>query len=81
MGARAVKLEFHHINYVAEDVDRMHDFYTRVLGLDDMPVDQFPRTEASEDKGFTGKIRFATEGRRKFFCGFPKYPHTTMGFS
>ena len=58
-----MKLEFHHINYVAEDVDRMHDFYTRVLGLDDMPVEQFPRTEASERAGFAGKIRFATEGR------------------
>jgi len=57
-----MKLEFHHINFVADDVDRMQDFYTNVLGLDDMPVAQFPRTEASEDKGFAGKIRFATEG-------------------
>lgn len=57
-----MRLEFHHINYVAEDVDRMHDFYTRVLGLDDMPVTQFPRTEETEDRGFSGKIRFATEG-------------------
>lgn len=58
-----MKLEFHHINFVAEDVDRLHDFYTRVLGLDDMPADQFPRTQATEDAGFAGKIRFATEGR------------------
>ncbi|KMW56653.1 glyoxalase/bleomycin resistance protein/dioxygenase [Candidatus Rhodobacter oscarellae] len=57
-----MKLEFHHINYVAEDVDRMHDFYTRVLGLDDMPAEQFPRTEETEDQGFSGKIRFATDG-------------------
>lgn len=28
-----MKLEFHHINYVAEDVDRLHDFYTNILGL------------------------------------------------
>lgn len=57
-----MKLEFHHINYVSEDVDRMHDFYTNVLGLDDIPVENFPRTEATGDLGYSGKIRFATEG-------------------
>ncbi|MBO9432788.1 VOC family protein [Ruegeria sp. R13_0] len=57
-----MKLEFHHINFVADDVDRMHDFYTNVLGLDDIPQDNFPRTEADEDNGYDGKIRFATEG-------------------
>ena len=57
-----MKLEFHHINVVSEDVDRLHDFYTRVLGLDDMPVEQFPRTEARGSTGYDGKIRFATEG-------------------
>lgn len=58
-----MKLEFHHINVVSEDVDRLHDFYTRVLGLDDMPVEQFPRTEADQTTGYSGKIRFATEGK------------------
>ncbi|MEM9436503.1 MAG: VOC family protein [Pseudomonadota bacterium] len=57
-----MKLEFHHINFVSEDVERMHDFYTRVLGLDNMPSDQFPRTEADDTKGFDGKIKFATDG-------------------
>ncbi|MEM0946101.1 MAG: VOC family protein [Pseudomonadota bacterium] len=57
-----MKLEFHHINYVAEDVDRMHAFYTRVLRLDDIPQDNFPRTEATGGSGYDGKIRFATEG-------------------
>ncbi|MEX0337459.1 MAG: VOC family protein [Arenibacterium sp.] len=57
-----MKLEFHHINFVADDVDRMHDFYTNVLGLDDMPITQFPRTDANDGKGFDGKIRFATDG-------------------
>ncbi len=57
-----MRLEFHHINFVSEDVDRMHDFYTNVLGLDDIPADQFPRTEAKGGQGFDGKIRFATEG-------------------
>lgn len=57
-----MKLEFHHINYVSEDVDRMHDFYTQVLGMDDIPMTEFPRTETEDGKGFDGKIRFATEG-------------------
>ena len=57
-----MKLEFHHINFVSEDVDRMHAFYTGILGLDDMPIDRFPRTEETEHKGYSGKIRFATEG-------------------
>ena len=57
-----MKLEFHHINFVADDVDRMHNFYTSVLGLDDVPVQNFPRTEASEQIGYDGKIRFATDG-------------------
>lgn len=57
-----MKLEFHHINFVSEDVGRLHDFYTRVLGLEDMPVAMFPRTEAEDGKGFDGDIRFATDG-------------------
>lgn len=58
-----MKLEFHHINFVSEDVDRMHDFYTNVLGLDDIPASDFPRTEETEEGGYSGKIRFATEGK------------------
>jgi catechol 2,3-dioxygenase-like lactoylglutathione lyase family enzyme len=61
-----MKLEFHHINIVSHDVDRVHDFYTRVLGLSDIPPVRFPRTEASADRGFAGKIRFATEGKVEF---------------
>ncbi|WP_171102574.1 VOC family protein [Ruegeria sp. HKCCD7255] len=57
-----MKLEFHHINFVADDVDRLHDFYTNVLGLDDIPQQNFPRSEANEDKGYDGNIRFATDG-------------------
>lgn len=57
-----MKLEFHHINFVSHDVDRLHDFYTRVLGLADIPQEEFPRTEADENTGYDGKIRFATDG-------------------
>ena len=40
----------------------MHDFYTNVLGLGDIPQENFPRTEAKNDRGYSGKIRFATDG-------------------
>ena len=58
-----MNLEFHHVNYVSKDVDKMHDFYTRVLGLGDVPQENFPRTTSTEDRGFDGKIRFATDGQ------------------
>jgi catechol 2,3-dioxygenase-like lactoylglutathione lyase family enzyme len=58
-----MKLEFHHINYVSDDVDRLHDFYTEILGLDDIPIKTFPRSEATDDSGYNGKIRFATDGQ------------------
>ena len=57
-----MKLEFHHINFVSHDVDRLHDFYTNVLGLADIAQEEFPRTEADQSSGYDGKIRFATDG-------------------
>lgn len=57
-----MKLEFHHINFVSPNVDAMHDFYTGVLGLADIPPESFPRTEETEERGYSGKIRFATDG-------------------
>ncbi|WP_370252983.1 VOC family protein [Nioella sp.] len=57
-----MKLEFHHINFVSEDVDRLHRFYTEVLGLADVPVQSFPRPDATDSSGYDGKIRFATDG-------------------
>ena len=61
-----MKLEFHHINYVSHDVDKMHEFYTDLLGLADIPLENFPRTEADAETGYDGKIRFATEGSMQF---------------
>ena len=58
-----MKLEFHHINFVSKNVDGLHDFYTNVLGMDDMPQEDFPRTEETENGGYSGQIRFATEGK------------------
>lgn len=57
-----MKLEFHHINFVSSNVDGLHDFYTNVLGLDNVPQEDFPRTEETEEGGYSGQIRFATEG-------------------
>ncbi|MEM9714895.1 MAG: VOC family protein [Pseudomonadota bacterium] len=57
-----MKLEFHHINFVSEDVDRMHAFYTNVLGLADIPAENFVRTEAKGSTGYDGQIKFATDG-------------------
>jgi catechol 2,3-dioxygenase-like lactoylglutathione lyase family enzyme len=58
-----MKLEFHHINFVTEDVDRLHHFYTDTLGLSDIPISAFPRPKETEDTGYSGKIRFATDGQ------------------
>ena len=57
-----MKLEFHHINFVSNDVDELHQFYTEVLGLNDIPITSFPRPKATTDSGYSGKIRFATDG-------------------
>lgn len=58
-----MKLEFYHINFVSDDVDRLHDFYTRSLGLDDVSVQSFPRTDATNSSGYDGKIKFASDGQ------------------
>lgn len=60
-----MKLEFHHINYASHNVDRLHRFYTDVLGLADIPQDNFVRTPAHDGKGFDGKIKFATDGEKQ----------------
>ena len=58
-----MKLEFHHINFVSEDVDRLHHFYTDTLGLTDIPITSFPRPTETENTGYSGKIRFASDGQ------------------
>ena len=58
-----MKLEFHHINFVSNNVDRLHDFYTQVLGLDNIAIQSFPRPEATVSSGYDGKIMFVTGGR------------------
>ena len=58
-----MKLEFHHINFVTEDVDQLHEFYQNVLGLSDIPIQSFPRPTATMKSGYDGQIRFATDGQ------------------
>ncbi len=58
-----MRLEFHHINFVSTDVDKLHRFYTDILQLEDVPEENFPRTDATQNSGFSGKIRFATDGK------------------
>ena len=56
-----MKLEFHHINFVSKDVDNMNRFYTNILEMDSIPIENFPRTEETKDSGYSGKINFVTE--------------------
>jgi len=48
-----MKLEFHHINFVSEDVSKLHDFYTKILQLDNIPIENFPRTQETEHAGYS----------------------------
>ena len=57
-----MRLEFHHINFVSEDVSKLHDFYTKILQLDNIPIENFPRTQETEQAGYSGAIKFATDG-------------------
>tara|TARA_B100001250_G_scaffold364824_1_gene345149 strand:- start:672 stop:1088 length:417 start_codon:yes stop_codon:yes gene_type:complete len=58
-----MKLEFHHINFVSKNVDTMNDFYTKILEMDNIPIENFPRTEETVSSGYSGKINFVTEGK------------------
>ena len=58
-----MKLEFHHINFVSKDVEKMNNFYKNVLDMDSIPIENFPRTEETFESGYSGKINFVTEGK------------------
>ena len=60
-----MKLEFHHINFVSKDVDSMNKFYTNILEMDSIPIENFPRTEETKDSGYSGKINFVTEKKNR----------------
>ena len=58
-----MKLEFHHINFVSKNVTLMNNFYRDILGMDQIPVDNFPRTKETKNRGYSGQINFVTEGK------------------
>ena len=58
-----MKLEFHHINFVSKNIDDMNNFYKKILSMDSIPIESFPRTEETADSGYSGKINFVTEGK------------------
>ena len=58
-----MKLEFHHINFVSKNIDEMNNFYIKILSMDSIPIENFPRTEETADSGYSGKINFVTEGK------------------
>jgi len=58
-----MKLEFHHINFVSKDVEKMNDFYKNILDMNSIPIENFPRTEETIESGYSGKINFVTEGK------------------
>ena len=41
----------------------MNDFYTKILEMDSIPIENFPRTEETVNSGYSGKINFVTEGK------------------
>ena len=51
-----MKLTLHHINLVTENVDRMNDFYRKVLGLDRV-AGSLPVLE--KNQGYAGNVAFA----------------------
>ena len=57
-----MKLEFHHINYVSQDVEELDNFYRNVMKMEIIGPENFPRTAATKNKGYDGKIKFVTEG-------------------
>ena len=57
-----MKLEFHHINFVSENIEELDMFYQNVMQMETIPTEKFPRTAATDDAGYDGKIKFVTEG-------------------
>ena len=57
-----MKLEFHHINYVSENITELSMFYQDIMQMETIPPENFPRTAATDKAGYDGKIKFVTEG-------------------
>ena len=57
-----MNLKFHHINLVSKNLVELNDFYQNILGLKSLPQDNFKRTESSESEGYSGAIKFVSDG-------------------
>ena len=57
-----MKLEFHHINFVSQNVEELNMFYKNIMQMETIPPEKFPRTAATHKAGYDGKIKFVTEG-------------------
>ena len=57
-----MKIEFHHINYVSENIEELYVFYQDIMQMDTISPKKFPRTTATDKAGYDGKIKFVTEG-------------------
>ena len=57
-----MKIEFHHINYVSENIEELYVFYQDIMQMDAISPKKFPRTIATNKAGYDGKIKFVTEG-------------------
>ena len=57
-----MKLESHHINFVSENIEELDMFYQNIMQMETIPPKKFPRTAATENAGYDGKITFVTEG-------------------
>ena len=56
-------MKFHHINYVSKNVDELNNFYTKIMGLNTLPAQNFIRTGATTEFGYDGTIKFVTDGQ------------------
>ena len=57
-----MKLEFHHINFVSQNVEELNMFYKNIMQMETISSEKFPRTAATDKTGYDGKIKFVTEG-------------------
>ena len=57
-----MKLEFHHINFVSENTEELNMFYQNILRMKAIHPEKFPRTAATDNAGYDGRIKFVTEG-------------------
>jgi len=61
-----MKIEFHHINIVSKNVSKINKFYKKILKMEIIPQQNFPRPKANRKKGYNGKIKFLKKSEIQF---------------